>query len=38
MQNDQSAGLDGPPAEFYKFFWQYIKIFVFVQLTNDIPW
>ena len=25
MQNDKSPGLDGFPAEFYKFFWQDIK-------------
>ena len=25
MQNDKSSGLDGFPAEFYKFFWQDIK-------------
>ena len=40
MQNDKSPDLDGLPVEFYKFFWQDIKIIskatkLFQKLQNS---
>ena len=36
MQNDKSPGLDGFPAEFYKFFWQDIKNCLFNSYMTSL--
>ena len=36
MQNDKSPGLDGFPAEFYKFFWQDIKNHLFNSYMTSL--
>ena len=36
MQNDKSPGLDGFPAEFYKFFWQDIKNYLFNSYMTSL--
>ena len=36
LQNDKSPGLDGFPAEFYKFFWQDIKNYLFNSYMTSL--
>ena len=36
IQNDKSPGLDGFPAEFYKFFWQDIKNYLFNSYMTSL--
>ena len=36
MQNDKSPGLDGFPAERYKFFWQDIKNCLYINIIKKV--
>ena len=36
MQNDKSPGLDRFPAEFYEFFWQDIKNYLFNSYMTSL--